>query len=626
MCGIFGLLGPRGDAAEGLARMNRQLAHRGPDGEGLERLEGAFLGHRRLSIIDLSPTGAQPMWDVDRRACITFNGEIYNYRELREECVAAGARFRGASDTEVILTAYLQRGPSAFARLNGMFAFCLVDARSGDAYLARDAAGIKPLYYGQTPRGFAFASELGAFLTTGWLPFEVDPAALQAYLQLDFVPAPLSMLRGVSKLPGGMMLRRTREGEVSIRPFTEAPRACTPSGATAAADVDRLDDVLQRVVARQLVADVPVGVFLSGGIDSTLVADAATRAAGRIGTFSVGFEDASFDERPFFDEVARTLGSTHHAQVITSATMSELVPRMAEVVTEPLADGSIFPTYFLTRFTRERVKVVLSGDGADELFAGYPTHQVSRWGTLLAKAPGPVLSMLRGSAHALLPVSHANLSLDFKVKKFLEGLHPDPILQNERWLGSFMPEEVPGLMVSHDESAQASLVALLHEPATGLRGLEALLHADRRYYLQDQVLVKADRASMANSLEVRVPFLDDEMVAFANGLPASRKLRGRTTKWILRELARRRFSPAIWRRPKKGFGAPLARWFRGELRSWVRDTLSPERIARWGYLKPAPVARLLDEHERGTRDHRKRIFNLLMFIAWCEWAREQGHV
>jgi len=618
VCGIYGILRPRGEVRAALQKMQAGVAHRGPDGAGLEHLDGAVLGHQRLSIIDLSEAGAQPMWDVRRQACITFNGEIYNYRELRQECVKRGMEFRSASDTEVILNLYLLDGERAFARLNGIFAFALVDARKGDAFLVRDPAGIKPLYYGQAACGIAFASELGALLSSGLFPLDVDRAALQTYMQLDFVPSPMSIVSGVRKLPGAMLLRVSPDGTQETRTFTAVPDEEIPAAPNAQADVFRFSALMQQVVERQMVADVPVGVFLSGGIDSSIVAQMATEAAGRVSTFSIAFDEPSFDERPHFETVARAIGSDHHTETLRASTMLELVPRMASVVSEPLADGSIFPTYFLSRFTRQHVKVALSGDGADELFGGYPTHRLWRAGRTAALLPRPMRRALSNGAHKLLHVSHENLSLDFRIKKFLEGLDRDPLVQNERWLASFQPEEAAITAGSFDAEAQRRLVESFHAAAARTsRPLERILRLDRRFYLQDGVLVKTDRASMASSLEVRTPFLDNAMIAFANGLPADRK----KSKWLLRQYARQIFPESIWKRPKKGFGAPLARWFRSELRPLVRDVLAPSRIDRDGFFRSHAIMKLIEEHESGLRDHRKKIFNVLMFTMWYEWAK-----
>lgn len=596
MCGIAGALAASPDAMRTVQRMHDAVAHRGPDGAGIVQVGYAVLAHRRLSIIDLSDAAAQPMWDAERQVCITYNGEVYNYLALRDECVRRGARFFSTSDTEVILQLYLLDGEAAFARLNGMFAFALVDTRSGDSYLVRDVMGIKPLYW--SPRGLLFASELPAFQG------EVDPVALQAYAQLDFVPSPLSMIAGVRKLPGGHLVHVTRDG-FRVRRYREEP-----SG-PAAAD---LDTTIRETVARQLIADVPLGVFLSGGIDSAIVARLAADLAGRISTFSIAFDDPSFDESPYFETVAKIIGSDHHTERITDRAMEELLPEVPRVAGEPLADGSIFPTYFLARFARKRVKVALSGDGADELFGGYPTHRAIALGRRLVPMRGPLRALAR-----LLPVSHDNLSFDYRVKKLLEGAHRDPVVQNQRWLGTFMEEELPSLLTSYDPDAQRRLIEALHEPSQGAPSeLEAVLRTDRRFYLQDGVLVKVDRATMASALEVRVPMLDDAIVRFANALPAEQK----HDKRILREWARQHFPRSIWHRKKKGFGAPLARWFRGPLRNFVRDTLAPDALRRDGFYQPAAVQRILDAHERGRSDERKRIFNLLMFTLWYRTLHE----
>jgi len=611
MCGIAGIVRPRGEAMAAAQRMHATLAHRGPDADAIEDLGDALLCHRRLSIIDLSETGAQPMWDVHRRACIAYNGEIYNYRELRDECVQRGSELRGASDTEVILNLFLLDGEKAFARLNGMFAFCLFDARSSEAWLVRDPMGIKPLYWAQTDRGVAFASELGALLRSGLVPLDVDPCALDAYLQSDFVPSPMSIVRGARKVPGGMLVHVAET--ITERTFSNVSDESTPHGSVAD-DLANFDRILRAAVTRHLIADVPVGVFLSGGIDSSIVAKVARDVAGRVSTFSIAFDDPSFDESRWFDEAARVVGSEHHTERLTTSAMLDLLPDVPRVVSEPLADGSIFPTMLLSRFTRQHVKVALSGDGADELFAGYPTHALIGAGRTYALLPRSLRRGISSLAHALLPVSHANLSLDFRIKKFLDGADRDAIVQNAQWLGTFTGEEV-GPLVGW------SVGRYVRPPTNRLtdqrtNALDSVLAHDRRNYLQDGVLVKVDRASMASSLEVRVPMLDHEMVRFANGLPRDRKIRGRQSKWLLREWARGVFPPSITERAKKGFGAPLAAWFRGPLRALVRDTLSRDSLARDGFFAPDVVQRILEQHERGARDQRKRIFNLLMFTLW----------
>jgi asparagine synthase (glutamine-hydrolysing) len=620
MCGIHGILAPRGDLSFALERMGARLVHRGPDGAGVERIPGASLGHTRLSVIDLSEAASQPLWDARHQVCIVFNGEVYNYREIRDECLRAGLELRSESDTEAIVGLYLLAGERAFARLDGIFAFCLFDSRSGDAYLVRDPMGVKPLYWADRPEGLVFASELGALIGSGLVPPDVDPAALQAYLQFDFVPSPWSIVRGVAKLGEGHLLHLDVTGGRSIRRYAPPPPPVSDGPGDFASDVAEFDRIIHRTVERQLVADVPLGVFLSGGIDSSIVARTAVEvSASRISTFSIGFEDPSFDESRWAALVASSIGSDHHSEVLGPRALLDLVPSVAEVVSEPLADGSVFPMLLLSRFARRHVTVALSGDGADELFAGYPTYRAASLARGLSHLPRAVRRALAGAVDAVLPVNLDNLSFDFRLRKLLSGLDPDPILRNARWLGTFPPEELPFLLRAPDERLQQGLERLLHEPSAEIprrNGLEALLRTDQRFYLQDQVLVKVDRASMSCALEVRVPFLAPEMVAFARALPADRKLHGSRGKALLRAYAASRLPPEIVERPKKGFGTPLGKWFRGELRELLEDVLSPASLARHGLFEPAFVARLLREHAAGRRDHRKRLFNLLMFQLW----------
>ncbi|HXG58329.1 MAG TPA: asparagine synthase (glutamine-hydrolyzing) [Thermoanaerobaculia bacterium] len=624
MCGIFGGLALQGRFDEQGRRAVSALAHRGPDGEGLVSLESTLLGHRRLSIIDLSPSGDQPMWDADRRVVIVFNGEIYNFRQLRSECVAAGLRFTSASDTEVILGQYLLQGTKAFERLNGMFAFCLHDTRSGESFLVRDPFGIKPLYYAPTPLGVFFASELQVLFDIDAVDTALDRRALQAYLQLDFVPTPYSIVRGVRKLEAGSFLRVSRDASFEVRRYdSRGERVSAPGEA-----LERFEAAMDAAVERHLVSDVPVGVFLSGGLDSSIVAETATRLLGRpVEAFSIAFDDPSFDESPHFTAVAKAIGARHRVRKLAPRAMLEMVPEVAGRMGEPLADGSIYPTLLLSRFAREHVKVVLSGDGADELFAGYPTyvaHAVAR------HLPAPLRSALRAASpavHRFVPVRHENFSTDYKLKKFLEGVDGDPVTRHFRWMGTFAPEELPRLLTEYDPSAQDELARLLAAPAAGCDDwLEKLLRLDQRFYLQDGVLVKVDRASMAVGLEVRVPFLDREVVAFADSAGRKHKLRNGTTKALLRDVVARRLPASIARRPKKGFGVPLGRWFRGELRPLLESVLAPERIATQGIFRPDFVSRLLDDHWSGRRDNRKQIFNLLSFMMWCDAFRRSGCV
>jgi asparagine synthase (glutamine-hydrolysing) len=615
VCGIFGGVALTRPFLDETASALRRLAHRGPDGEGLAEIDNAVLGHRRLAIIDLSHAADQPLWDARRRVVIVFNGEIYNYRQLRDECLARGLEFTTASDTEAIVNQYVLHGERAFDRLNGMFAFCLYDTATHCAFLVRDPFGIKPLYYAPSERGLLFASELQALLDVEGVDSSIDTTALQAYLQLDFVPTPYSIVRGVRKLEGGTYLKIAANGDQEVkRYFVRRPMESDDL----LADFGRHMDA---AVDRHLISDVPIGVFLSGGIDSSIVAESARRMSREpISTFSIAFDDSSFDESRYFTAVANAIGVNQHTRSLTARSMLDLVPRIARLLGEPLADGSIYPTYLLSKFAREHVTVALSGDGADELFAGYPTyfaHDVVR------RLPAALIRLLhgvRGAAHRLMPVRFDNLSADFKVKKFLDGLDPALVRRHVRWMGTFDRADLPQLLLDHDAAADDRIATLLLQPALESDGswLEKILRTDQRFYLQDGVLVKVDRASMASSLEVRVPFLDREMIAFADGLRSDAKLRRSRSKVLLRNYAARRFPPEISERPKKGFGTPLGRWFRGELRPLLQDVFSPARVEQGGIFNPAFVQRLLDDHWSGRRDNRKQIFNLLSFALWYD--------
>jgi asparagine synthase (glutamine-hydrolysing) len=621
MCGIVGAISNSPGVAGQVSGMRDWLRHRGPDETGCVSLPGAEFGHCRLSIIDLSAAGAQPMWDVTGQACITYNGEIYNFSELRAECLARGAEFRSHSDTEVILNLYLLDGTRAFERLNGMFAFALFDARSRETFIVRDPMGIKPLYYAVTERGVFFASELGAMIEGGAIPFAVDDDALAAYLQLDYVPTPDSIVRGVQKLESGHFL--IVDGKWTIR--TERYATWDPPIRSAATPDECLAEFGTRIkhaVQRQLVADVPVGVFLSGGIDSTIVAAIAAELCGTIDTFSVAFAEESFDERPFFNVVAEQIGSRQHTAEITARDMLSALPDLPRILSEPVADGSIFPTALLCRHTRSSVKVALSGDGADELFGGYPTYTLRTTAQVLSMLPAGVRRSAAAVAAAVLPAGSGNLTFGYKVQKFLRGLHRDPIERNHLWLGTFTSDEVAQLIGDRFSSvANRRLHQRLTGAASGLTGVEALLRTDQRFYMQDQVLVKVDRASMAAGLEVRVPFLDREIVTFARALPPSEKVSAGVTKKLLRRYVAQRFPPAISGRPKKGFGAPLAVWFRKELKALTGDVLLGGSAST--FFRRDVVERLLMQHWSGRADHRKKIFNLLQYVLWHDYFRER---
>ena len=621
MCGISGFTDSALDphrAASIIRAMCRAIRHRGPDDEGYHVDARTALGMRRLSVIDLDG-GHQPMSNEDGTLWTVFNGEIYNFAELRAE-LAPRHRFRSRSDTEVILHLYEEGGPGAVDRLDGMFAFAVWDAVRGRLVLARDRMGKKPLHYALLGSELVFASELKALLQHPGVGRSISLPALSRYLVHDYVPTPRTIFDGVHKLPPGHMLVY-EAGTLRLYRYWDLLSPREGSDRSVDDDAAALRQLLDGAVRRRLVSDVPLGAFLSGGIDSSAVAALMTRhSTGRVKTFTIGFAEKSFDEAAHGRRVAALLGTDHHEAVMTAETVWDLVARIGRFLDEPLADASFLPTYLLSRFTREHVTVALSGDGGDELFAGYPTYPAHRLARLIAGTPAPVLRAARGLAERL-PVSHANFSLDFKIRKFAAGLGPPLEIRHALWLGSFAPAELPGLLTAdawhavRTEDVFSEVRA--HAAAAGDRDwLSTALYLDAKLYLQDGVLVKVDRASMACSLEVRCPFLDTGVVEFASRLPASRKLRGLTTKYVLKRSLQDLLPGNVLHRPKKGFGIPLGRWIRGALRDLFEETLAPRRIAAQGILRPDAVSRLLREHVDGRRDHRKKLWNLFVFQQW----------
>ena len=607
MCGIAGAVSWAGNPGmldpRAVQAMADSMRHRGPDGEGMWRDAHAILAHRRLSIIDLGG-GAQPMVDGD--LVVTFNGEIYNFVELRARLEALGHVFRTKSDTEAILHAYRQWGRGCVEELDGMFAFALWDAGKRELLLARDRFGKKPLYYRAAGGAIVFASTLTALLEHPSVPRVIDDAALAEYLGLEYVVAPRTILAGVRKLEAGHALVATARGIETFRYWqlhVDGHRHVSEADA-----IDELEARLKTSVQRRLVSDVPLGVFLSGGIDSSLVTAFAARERAQINTFSVRFTDPSFDESSHARAVAEHLGTSHHEEVLDVAQAAQLVPTLGDVLDEPVGDGSIVPTTMLSRFVRRHVTVALGGDGGDELFAGYPTYFAHR----IARFARP-LRWMRALVDRL-PVSHDNFSFDFKLKKLVSGLDAPPDERNYVWLGA-TPKPMVDALVGGDHDIYAAARARYREGEGS--HLERVLYQDVGLYMCHSVLAKVDRASMAASLEVRAPLLDTAFAEYAASLPMSYKLHGRTSKYILKKLAYRYLPAKIVERPKKGFGMPIARWLREDLQPLAHDVLlDPHSLAASGRLRRPIVERMLREHAEGKVDHRQRLWTLLVLELW----------
>ena len=627
MCGITGWANldsyapPSDGAKELLHSMCERMVHRGPDSEGLFVTYGAALGMRRLAIIDLV-TGEQPAFNEDRSIAVVLNGEIYNYRELREDLEKRGHSFRSASDTEVLPHLYEEYGDGMVRELNGMFAFALWDSKQRRLLIARDRFGEKPLYWGVFENKLVFASEPKVLLAHPSIHPELNLQALRQYLSFDYVPAPLSIYKGINKLPAAHKLV-LEDGRVDVNCYWQLKYQTVspvPSERDAAA---QLKDLLADSVRMRLVSDVPLGVLLSGGVDSSTVAALAVRSSTEaVKTFSISFAESSFDESAYARGVAKFLGTDHHEERLSANLAANLVSEIGAWMDEPFSDPSLVPTYLLSRFTRKHVTVALGGDGGDELFAGYPMYAGHRWAEIYKRIPEGMRTGIVEPLVRLLPVKTKNLSLDYKALRFVTGAKYDLVARHHIWFGSFTPVEQQQLLT---KEAIAETDQDIYRQAREMMSecgqddiVKSMQDLDTRLYLAEDILTKVDRASMAVSLEVRAPFLDPRVAEYAASLPSNYKLRRQTTKYILKKAVDDMLPRFVTRRPKKGFGVPVAEWLKFKLRPLARDLLSPERVRRAGVFNPDFVARLQDEHERGVANHRKLLWTLLMFELWHE--------
>lgn len=657
MCGIAGILDPGrrlppgslGALAEAMAE---RIVHRGPDAGGAwaDADAGIALGHRRLSILDLSETGRQPMESADGRFVIAFNGEIYNFKDIRAELARSGDRFRGHSDTEVMLAAFSRWGiADSVRRFRGMFAFALWDRLEGNLHLGRDRIGEKPLYYGRAGGVFLFASELKAFRAfPDWRP-EIDRDALALYFKGSCVPAPYSIFKGIGKLPPGTLLRVPGTGPdagagTSPEPYWSLAEVAEagirdPFRGGEAEAADELERRLRAVIGDQMIADVPLGAFLSGGVDSSaVVALMQAQSTRPVRTFTIGFHEKSYDEATHAKAIARHLGTEHTEMYVDARAALEVVPSLPEVYDEPFADYSQIPTLLLSRLTRRHVTVCLSGDGGDELLGGYNRyHQGPRiWNRvrriprgmrkLASAAVGAVPSSVWEGSLAgmepLLPMRVRQINIPDKLEKFLEVMAAGDA-------GDIYPS-----LVTHWKDS-TRLVPGSRELATRLSDRDAwprlpdfvqtMIYLDTMTYLPDDIMVKVDRAAMHASLESRAPYLDHELVAFAWSLPLAMKIKDGRGKHLLREVLHRHVPRGLMERPKMGFAIPMRSWLRGPLREWAEDLLGERRLREEGILDAALVRRAWSDNQSGRRNLQSQIWCILMFQAWLaaqkEWIR-----
>ncbi len=632
MCGIAGIcqidatpLTP--DAGQWVKAMTDRMSHRGPDGEGQWSNGPVCLGHRRLSIIDLSG-GGQPMHSADGQMTVTFNGEIYNYAELKEQLTALGGQFHTSSDTEVILEGYRIWGPDCLARFDGMFAFALWDNHQRRLFCARDRFGKKPFFYTVQHGRLYFSSELTGLEQLRHLSLTMDPQAVMRYLAYEYVPTPHSVYTEVKSLPPSHMLL-LQDGNLSISRYWDMPMPDESDQRNDNELCEELRFLLARAVRRRMVSDVPLGVFLSGGIDSSIVAGLMARQSSTpIKTFSIGFSEASYDESRYARIVAKAFATDHHERVLSAEECADTLPGIISRMDVPMADASVAPTWLLSGVTREKVTVALGGDGADELWAGYEHYigfKVAQW---YNAAPAALRKRVIEPLAQLLPSSAGYINPRLAVATFLRAAHAPAWQRVQTMLTAFTPDMQESVLDSAFKAQHPGFLApdvlfaptreqYEHsQPQGAASPLARAFHVYARQFMLDDILVKVDRCSMLHSLEVRAPFLDKDAAEFAARLPISKKLHGFKRKWLLKKAFAELLPDEILYRNKRGFQIPVAQWLRGRMRPLMEDLLSENTLKAQGIFNYQAVRALMDEHVSGRADLRKPLWTLLVFQLW----------
>ena len=622
MCGIVGIVRRDGASVdrELLARMNDAIRHRGPDDDGFYFSDGVGLAMRRLAIIDLK-SGQQPIHNQDGTAWIVFNGEIYNYRELREQLEKLGHKFYTDSDTEAIIHAYDEYGTDCPKHLRGMFAFAIWDGRAKSLFLARDRVGKKPLLYVQINGQLVFGSEFSALLTHPDVSRDVDFEAIHYYLSFICVPAPLTAYRAIRKLqPGHSLL--WRNGEIKIERYWQLDFSQKLKISEAEAG-ERVIELLHDAVRVRLMSEVPLGAFLSGGIDSSaVVALMAQESSEQVKTFSIGFDEQDFSELHHARRVAEHVGADHHEFIVRPDAM-EILPTLVEHYGEPFADSSAIPSYYVSRETRRYVTVALNGDGGDECFAGYERYAAMNLAQRYASLPGALREGVIGNVVKAFPGFESRPNPVRKAKRFVAAASMPPVERYLRWISAFDEEAKRDLYSDgfRHEAAKfrtASIIEPWFAKANGAGSVDAALLTDTMTYLPNDLLVKMDIASMAVSLEARSPFLDHHLMEFAASLPEKLKLRRLTTKYLLKRVLRKLVPAENLTRRKMGFGVPIGDWFRGAMQPFLRETLLSDKALARGMFKPEMVRGIIDQHVEARNDHTHRLWSLLMLELWFQ--------
>lgn len=629
MCGITGWINLKQSDSKDhteavLHSMCEAIVHRGPDSEGLWLDDTVALGMRRLSIIDLK-TGDQPVFSEDKSVIVMMNGELYNYREVKADLEKRGHKFVTQTDTEIVPHLYQEYGDDFVDHINGMFAITLWDTRRKRLIIARDRYGEKPLYYGIFDDKLIYASEPKALLAHPAVTPELNLNAMRQYLSFDYVPAPQSIYKGISKLPAAHIMT-VENGEIKTRRYwnltwQKPAREQGLNGNGIEAKTVELRVLLSDAVRMRLVADVPLGILLSGGLDSSAVAAFATRhATETVKTFSIGFTEDSFDETRYAREVAAFLGTDHYEEILSVDKAADLIGEIGTWLDEPLSDGSLIPTYLLSRFVRKHVTVALGGDGGDEIFAGYPMYLGHKVAGFYGSIPQFIRSRLIEPMVKRLPVSTKNLSFDYRAKRFVKSAKYETITRHHSWFGSFSLDEQKPLLTEHVLTQTHGDIYAgprnLLDICDATDEIERMQYLDMNFYMAEDILTKVDRASMAVSLETRAPFLDPRIGQFAASLPLDYKLRGNKGKYILKKSVEGLLPKSILTRSKKGFGIPIAEWLKGRLNPLMHDLLAPQRLKDQGLFEPEYVQMLMAEHEKGIASHHKQLWTLLVFQLW----------
>ena len=620
MCGICGVVSFQPNIPVDrsvLKRMNDSIRHRGPDDEGYYQDAQVSLAMRRLSIIDLH-TGGQPISNEMGDVWVVYNGEIYNFKDVRVELERRGHSFKTQTDTEIIVHAYEEYGDECVKQFNGMFAIALWDARKSRLFLARDRVGIKPLYYWADQTKLVFASELKALILHPDVPRQTNLAALDLFLTLEYIPAPHTIYAGIFKLLPGHTLT-VEHGDLKIRQYWDVPYR--PVSHSEAECAEALSALINEATRIRLISDVPLGAFLSGGIDSsTIVGYMSQNMSEPVQTFSIGFEDDTYDELPYANAVAKHFGTNHHVEVL-QPDIASLVEQLVPHHDEPFADTSIFPTYLVSKLASEKVKVVLSGDGGDELFAGYDTYIAERLNRYYGRLPGTLRQRVLPKFAEWLPPQPAKKGLINKVKRMVEGGALDSSLQHTRWM-MFLSSAEKNMLYRSDlrstlnDDLTADYFGGYFEKANRFDRLAQQQYVDIKTYLADDILTKVDRMSMAVSVEARVPLLDYHIVEFAMNLPPHMKLDGSRTKSILRNAVRHLVPDLVLEKPKQGFSIPMKHWLRTSLKPMMLDLLSKDTLYKQGYFDHQVVSKWIQEHLDERANHSHRLWSLMVFEIW----------